>query len=75
MIAFWGFLGFHRVRHHHGAPARRDPRPARERRASDLLPAPWDLRLLYAAYVLDYVLFALRAAAAGAAEALPLPAK
>jgi predicted MFS family arabinose efflux permease len=30
--------------------------------ASDLLPAPWDLRLLYAAYVLDNVLFALRVA-------------
>jgi MFS family permease len=30
--------------------------------ASDLLPAPWDLRLLYGAYVLDIVLFALRVA-------------
>ncbi len=30
--------------------------------ASDLLPAPWDLRLLYAAYVMDIVLFALRVA-------------
>lgn len=30
--------------------------------ASDILPAPWDLRLLYAAYVLDNVLFALRVA-------------
>lgn len=30
--------------------------------ASDLLPQPWDLRLLYGAYVLDSVLFALRVA-------------
>lgn len=30
--------------------------------ASDLLPAPWDLWLLYAAYILDSVLFALRVA-------------
>ena len=30
--------------------------------ASALLPAPWDLHLLYAAYVLDIVLFALRVA-------------
>jgi predicted MFS family arabinose efflux permease len=30
--------------------------------ASDLLAAPWDLRLLYAAYVFDSVLFALRIA-------------
>ncbi len=30
--------------------------------ASALLPEPWDLRLLYAAYVLDIVLFALRVA-------------
>jgi len=30
--------------------------------ASDLLPAPWDLRLLYGAYILDSVLFALRIA-------------
>ncbi|MHB8080044.1 MAG: MFS transporter [Candidatus Krumholzibacteriia bacterium] len=30
--------------------------------ATDLLPAPWDLRLLYGAYVLDLVLFALRVA-------------
>jgi len=30
--------------------------------ASDILPAPWDLRLLYAAYVFDNVLFALRVA-------------
>ena len=30
--------------------------------ASDILPAPWDLRLLYAAYVLDNLLFALRVA-------------
>ncbi len=30
--------------------------------ASDVLPAPWDLRLLYAAYVTDSVLFALRVA-------------
>ena len=30
--------------------------------ASDLLPQPWDLRLLYGAYVFDSVLFALRVA-------------
>lgn len=30
--------------------------------ASDLLPAPWDLRLLFGAYVLDQVLFGLRVA-------------
>jgi len=30
--------------------------------ASDLLAAPWDLRLLYTAYVLDNLLFALRVA-------------
>ncbi len=30
--------------------------------ASDLLPPPWDLRLLYGAYILDSVLFALRIA-------------
>ncbi len=30
--------------------------------ASDLLPRPWDLRLLYAAYIMDSVLFALRIA-------------
>jgi hypothetical protein len=30
--------------------------------ASDVLPAPWDLRVLYAAYVADNVLFALRVA-------------
>ena len=30
--------------------------------ASDLFAAPWDLRLLYGAYVLDIVLFALRVA-------------
>lgn len=30
--------------------------------ASDVLPAPWDLRALYGAYVLDSVLFALRVA-------------
>ncbi len=30
--------------------------------ASDLIPAPWDLRVLYAAYVMDSVLFALRVA-------------
>lgn len=30
--------------------------------ASDLLPAPWDLRVLFGAYVLDNVLFALRVA-------------
>ncbi len=30
--------------------------------ASDLVPAPWDLRLLYGAYVADNVLFALRVA-------------
>ncbi|MFO7608923.1 MAG: MFS transporter [Candidatus Krumholzibacteriia bacterium] len=30
--------------------------------ASDVLPEPWDLRLLYGAYVLDSVLFALRVA-------------
>ncbi|MBM4130178.1 MFS transporter [bacterium] len=30
--------------------------------ASDLVPAPWDLRVLYAAYVADNVLFALRVA-------------
>jgi len=30
--------------------------------ATDLLPAPWALRLLFAAYVLDNVLFALRVA-------------
>jgi len=30
--------------------------------ASDVAPAPWDLRLLYGAYVLDSVLFALRIA-------------
>jgi hypothetical protein len=30
--------------------------------ASDLLPAPWDLRLLFGAYVLDQTLFGLRVA-------------
>ena len=30
--------------------------------ASDLLPAPWDLRLLFGAYVLDQILFGLRVA-------------
>ncbi|MBD3162655.1 MAG: MFS transporter [Candidatus Latescibacteria bacterium] len=30
--------------------------------SSDLLPPPWDLRLLYGAYVFDIVLFALRVA-------------
>jgi predicted MFS family arabinose efflux permease len=30
--------------------------------ASHLLPAPWDLRVLYGAYVLDNILFALRVA-------------
>ncbi|MCB1182243.1 MFS transporter [bacterium] len=30
--------------------------------ASHLLPAPWDLRVLYGAYVLDHILFALRVA-------------
>ncbi len=30
--------------------------------ASDVLPQPWDLRVLYGAYVLDHVLFALRVA-------------
>ncbi len=30
--------------------------------ASDLLPAPWDLRLLYGAYILDQTLFGLRVA-------------
>ncbi len=30
--------------------------------ASQLVPSPWDLRLLYGAYVLDIVLFALRVA-------------
>ncbi len=30
--------------------------------ASDLLPEPWDLRVLYGAYILDYILFALRVA-------------
>jgi MFS family permease len=30
--------------------------------ASDILPAPWDLWLLYGAYVLDNILFALRVA-------------
>lgn len=30
--------------------------------ASDLVPAPWDLRVLYVAYVADNVLFALRVA-------------
>ncbi len=30
--------------------------------ASNMLPEPWDLRLLYGAYVLDHILFALRVA-------------
>ncbi len=30
--------------------------------ASHVLPAPWDLRVLYGAYVLDHILFALRVA-------------
>lgn len=30
--------------------------------ASDVLPQPWDLRVLYGAYILDHILFALRVA-------------
>jgi len=30
--------------------------------ASHVLPAPWDLRVLYGAYILDHILFALRVA-------------
>ncbi len=30
--------------------------------ASDVLPDPWDLRVLYGAYILDHILFALRIA-------------